>query len=156
MNLKDYIEAEHETPFYKKLLLPIIFVFILWGLWYTFFSDSNYQHEIYMDLDKLTLTRIEKLEHKDQYTFTYGQDFFVFFKKGWNTPEEITIKIYYHKNQAPALVLKQSRKFRKEALKMQMYFDEFFFDQAGKYEIQFLDEKQELLCSQKFHLLENK
>lgn len=153
MNLEDYIEADQSPPPYKKWLLIAIVLFCIWLVWYLFLSRIQLSHEIYMDSDKVTFDRLSMLDDSDSYQFKYGQDFFVFFQKGWQTPKNVTITIAkLEKDGKQTVILRQSRKFREQAEKMQMYFDEYFFDEPGQYEIIFIDEEKEVLASQKFIL----
>lgn len=93
MKLEDYIEAEESKHSYTRILLWILAIIFLFFVWFLF-TGSKYKHAIYMDSEKLNPDRVSDMKREEFYTFKYGEDFFVYYKKGWSTPQKINIKLF--------------------------------------------------------------
>lgn len=146
MRLEDYNQTQYEpknkTPLFA--LLGIAVLILLWYFWPA-------RHAIFMDTNKLTPERVAELSPDKEYSFRMGQDFFVYYRKGWSTPKSIQIRIFKD-DSAREEVNSYTRNFNKNAKSAQIYFDEFFFESSGKYEVEIRNESGDLLVTKKFNL----
>ncbi|WOT10297.1 hypothetical protein [Leptospira interrogans] len=146
MRLEDYTKPESPeregSSRFLKIIGVILLVIAIWFFWPT-------KHEIYMDIDKMTPEKVSGMSSQKEYHFSHGQDFFIYYKKGWSTPKKVRLTIYRTDGGKEEFSI-QEKDFRKNFEKFQTYYDDTFFDQQGSYEVEIRDEDGELLVSKKF------
>lgn len=146
MRLEDYTKPESPeregSSRFLKIVGVILLVMAIWFFWPT-------KHEIYMDIDKMTPEKVSGMSSQKEYHFSHGQDFFIYYKKGWSTPKKVHLTIYRTDGGKEEFSI-QEKDFRKNFEKFQTYYDDTFFDQQGSYEVEIRDEDGELLVSKKF------
>ncbi|TGK35968.1 hypothetical protein EHQ12_08145 [Leptospira gomenensis] len=146
MRLEDYTRPETPEREGSSRLLKIAgAVLIALAIW--FFWPAK--HEIYMDIDKMTPEKVSGMSSQKEYHFSHGQDFFIYYKKGWSTPKKVRLTIYRTDGGKEEFSV-QEKDFRKTFEKFQTYYDDTFFDQQGAYEVEIRDEDGELLVTKKF------
>ncbi|RHX92378.1 hypothetical protein DLM75_04070 [Leptospira stimsonii] len=146
MRLEDYTRpesAEREgSSRFLKIAGVILLALAIWFFWPA-------KHEIYMDIDKMTPEKVSSMSPQKEYHFSHGQDFFIYYKKGWSTPKRVRLSIYKTDGGKEEFSV-QEKDFRKSFEKFQTYYDDTFFDQQGSYEVEIRDEDGELLVNKKF------
>ncbi|PJZ54499.1 hypothetical protein CH380_05395 [Leptospira adleri] len=146
MRLEDYTRpesAEREgSSRFLKIAGVILLALAIWFFWPA-------KHEIYMDIDKMTPEKVSGMSSQKEYHFSHGQDFFIYYKKGWSTPKRVRLSIYKTDGGKEEFSV-QEKDFRKSFEKFQTYYDDTFFDQQGSYEVEIRDEDGELLVNKKF------
>ncbi|MCC6275617.1 MAG: hypothetical protein IT569_07155 [Leptospiraceae bacterium] len=145
MRLEDYTSPKGGENKPKKYLVLGGFVAALWLIW--FFWPPK--HAIFMDINKMTPDKVSQMDPDKDYDFKTGQDFYVYYRKGWSTPKTLSLKIY-RTESGKEEIHSYVRSFKKDAEKAQTYYDETFFESAGKYEIEIRNEKDEVLVTKKF------
>ncbi|MDV6236146.1 hypothetical protein CH379_010985 [Leptospira ellisii] len=146
MRLEDYTRPE--TPEREgssrlfKIAGAVLLALAIWFFWPA-------KHEIYMDIDKMTPEKVSGMSSQKEYHFSHGQDFFIYYKKGWSTPTKVRLAIYRTDGGKEEFSV-QEKDFRKSFEKFQTYYDDTFFDQQGSYEVEIRDEDGELLVNKKF------
>lgn len=152
MKLEEYIESRETQPAYKKVLVIIGILLLLW-VSFSFYRKVSIKHRVFMSIEKVTPEKAISIKEENKYSFKLGDDFFVYYKKGWSTPESITVKVYkLVDSNRGEMLYNTSRKFKKDSNRIQLYFDDTFFELPGEYEIEFLDEEGELLTKKIFEL----
>ncbi|WP_061221759.1 hypothetical protein [Leptospira weilii] len=146
MRLEDYTRPESTeregSSRFLKIAGIILLAFAIWFFWPA-------KHEIYMDIDKMTPEKVSGMSSQKEYHFSHGQDFFIYYKKGWSTPKRVRLSIYRTDGGKEEFSV-QEKDFRKSFEKFQTYYDDTFFDQQGSYEVEIRDEDGELLVNKKF------
>lgn len=146
MRLEDYTKPESPeregSSRFLKIAGVILLALAIWFFWPA-------KHEIYMDIDKMTPEKVSGMSSQKEYHFSHGQDFFIYYKKGWSTPKRVRLTIYRTDGGKEEFSV-QEKDFRKSFEKFQTYYDDTFFDQQGAYEVEIRDEDGELLVSKKF------
>ncbi|EMY76859.1 hypothetical protein LEP1GSC060_3173 [Leptospira weilii serovar Ranarum str. ICFT] len=146
MRLEDYTKPESPeregSSRFLKIAGVILLALAIWFFWPA-------KHEIYMDIDKMTPEKVSGMSSQKEYHFSHGQDFFVYYKKGWSTPKKVRLTIYRTDGGKEEFSV-QEKDFRKNFEKFQTYYDDTFFDQPGSYEVEIRDEDEELLVNKKF------
>ncbi|MCG6194922.1 hypothetical protein LFX25_16915 [Leptospira sp. FAT2] len=146
MRLEDYTRPESSeregSSRFLKIAGVILLALAVWFFWPA-------KHEIYMDIDKMTPEKVSGMSSQKEYHFSHGQDFFIYYKKGWSTPKRVRLTIYRTDGGKEEFSV-QEKDFRKSFEKFQTYYDDTFFDQQGSYEVEIRDEDGELLVNKKF------
>ncbi|AOP35609.1 hypothetical protein A0128_18225 [Leptospira tipperaryensis] len=146
MRLEDYTRPESPeregSSRFLKIAGVILLALAIWFFWPA-------KHEIYMDIDKMTPEKVSGMSSQKEYHFSHGQDFFIYYKKGWSTPKRVRLSIYKTDGGKEEFSV-QEKDFRKSFEKFQTYYDDTFFDQQGSYEVEIRDEDGELLVNKKF------
>ncbi|AXR67759.1 hypothetical protein [Leptospira mayottensis] len=146
MRLEDYTKPESTeregSSRFLKIAGIILLALAIWFFWPA-------KHEIYMDIDKMTPEKVSGMSSQKEYHFSHGQDFFIYYKKGWSTPKRVRLAIYRTDGGKEEFSV-QEKDFRKSFEKFQTYYDDTFFDQQGSYEVEIRDEDGELLVNKKF------
>ncbi|XDD50054.1 hypothetical protein AB3N59_17075 [Leptospira sp. WS92.C1] len=146
MRLEDYTRPEtpesQGSSRFLKIAGVILLALAIWFFWPA-------KHEIYMDIDKMTPEKVSGMSSQKEYHFSHGQDFFIYYKKGWSTPKRVRVTIYRTDGGKEEFSV-QEKDFRKSFEKFQTYYDDTFFDQQGSYEVEIRDEDGELLVTKKF------
>ncbi|TGK16417.1 hypothetical protein EHO62_11810 [Leptospira kmetyi] len=146
MRLEDYTRPESPeregSSRFLKIAGVILLALAVWFFWPA-------KHEIYMDIDKMTPEKVSGMSSQKEYHFSHGQDFFIYYKKGWSTPKRVRLTIYRTDGGKEEFSV-QEKDFRKSFEKFQTYYDDTFFDQQGSYEVEVRDEDGELLVNKKF------
>ncbi|MBM9579577.1 hypothetical protein JWG45_20740 [Leptospira sp. 201903070] len=146
MRLEDYTKPESPeregSSRFLKIAGVILLALAIWFFWPA-------KHEIYMDIDKMTPEKVSGMSSQKEYHFSHGQDFFIYYKKGWSTPKRVRLSIYKTDGGKEEFSV-QEKDFRKSFEKFQTYYDDTFFDQQGSYEVEIRDEDGELLVNKKF------
>ncbi|TGL93254.1 hypothetical protein EHQ76_17865 [Leptospira barantonii] len=146
MRLEDYTRPESPeregSSRFLKIAGVILLALAIWFFWPA-------KHEIYMDIDKMTPEKVSGMSSQKEYHFSHGQDFFIYYKKGWSTPKRVRLTIYRTDGGKEEFSI-QEKDFRKSFEKFQTYYDDTFFDQQGSYEVEIRDEDGELLVNKKF------
>ncbi|EMP01208.1 hypothetical protein [Leptospira santarosai] len=146
MRLEDYTKPESPeregSSRFLKIAGVILLMLAIWFFWPA-------KHEIYMDIDKMTPEKVSGMSSQKEYHFSHGQDFFIYYKKGWSTPKRVRLTIYRTDGGKEEFSV-QEKEFRKSFEKFQTYYDDTFFDQQGSYEMEVRDEDGELLVNKKF------
>ncbi|ALO27897.1 hypothetical protein LEP1GSC121_3606 [Leptospira borgpetersenii serovar Castellonis str. 200801910] len=146
MRLEDYTKPEptdrEDSSRFLKITGIILLALAIWFFWPA-------KHEIYMDIDKMTPEKVSGMSSQKEYHFSHGQDFFIYYKKGWSTPKRVRLTVYRTDGGKEEFSV-QEKDFRKSFEKFQTYYDDTFFDQPGSYEVEIRDEDGELLVNKKF------
>ncbi|MBE7412302.1 MAG: hypothetical protein L6Q54_13210 [Leptospiraceae bacterium] len=145
MRLEDYTSPKGGENKPKKYLILGGFIAALWLIW-LFWPQK---HAIFMDVNKMTPDKVSQMDPDKDYDFKAGQDFYVYYRKGWSTPKTLSLKIYKTEGGKEE-IHSYVRSFKKDAEKAQTYYDETFFDSPGKYEVEIRNEKDEVLAVKKF------
>ncbi|MCE9501307.1 MAG: hypothetical protein K8R21_12540 [Leptospira sp.] len=145
MRLEDYNTPRGGEDKPRKYLLLGAAVFVIWLVW--FFWPAS--HAIFMDTQKMTPEKVSSMDPGKDYDFKNGQDFYLYYRKGWGTPKTINLKIFKVDGEREE-IHNYTRPFKKDNNKAQTYYDEGFFETPGKYEVEIRNEKDEILVVKKF------
>jgi hypothetical protein len=151
MKLEDYIESKENQKTFKKPFIIFLILILLFFSYY-YYRQISFVHRVFMSVDKLSPEKVSILSEDTKYSFSLGEDFFVYYKKGWSDPKTITAQVYKLNDEKKELLYTTSRSFKKGSPKIQLYFDDTFFEIPGEYEIEFLNEENESLAKKAFEV----
>ena len=153
MKLEDYIESkENQTHTKKPFIVILVLIFLFFSYYY--YRKISFVHRVFMSVEKLSPEKVSFLPENSKYSFSLGQDFFIYYKKGWSDPKTITAQVYKLNDGKKDLLYTTSRSFKKGSPKIQLYFDDTFFETPGEYEIEFFNEENESLTQKAFEIKE--